>query len=1198
MISLKRLLSPVVVFSFIIQSSFPIYAAQNSLLNLPEPGKMISLSSKFVPAYVKGISIYPNDPFKFDFIIDTGNTKLNDQQFKDESNKLIKYFMAALTVPEKEDWVNLSPYEKDRIIPESLGITEMGRDMLAQDYILKQLTSSLIYPEKEIGKEFWSKVYAQAQKQFGTTNIPVNTFNKVWIVPSQAVVWEHDNSAYVVRSHLKVMLEQDYLSLNKHLNNNIFSGSGMDKQDAQATNAVGSDVVRAVVLPALEKEVNEGANFATLRQVFNSAILAAWYKQNLKQSILGQVYANKDKVAGIDLADRQVKQKIYERYLQAFKKGAFNFIREDNDPVTHQTVPRKYFSGGMSNMAMTTEVERGEFLQLPLPDQTAIAGATGSMNRVTVAVVGSQTGASQAMLADSVIRNQAKALRNLAGLDNKWILTAVKLAHKGAFWGAGRYVSESEVMNAIKTLKRDPKRLKEEVEKITQGYILNQVLFPNTITANEFWIKLADNINAYADAAMMVPVVSKDEEKVYRQIQNSHFPSGFGANLAPYGLTWDQLWMSEVDPATGKLTKPSFGHRSPFENLATMISISSAIAQALAGASAPGTLEQVLGKAAVNAGIDFGKEIDARAVKVGRESLEIFAKLWDIVIIVGGNEGGFRDQSKDMPIGLIINPYGKKGVYMYFGDSVEVTNGVKTRQGRPGTSSMFTLVPLMMPSTDGYRISMAVDKFNPGKPFPKIDPIITSTNTLRHVLEQLAAYMDASDVEAFIKEMASEYKIVTLNRPRHDQLKAQAKDLEFEVAERDDGDPLLFIRALLGIKGEDGKKLFAFSTGGSNEHIMSMILAALYKKALMTSTYAATITLRAVDKEFDKKGPKAGGGSLERAREFATGDLENYKAVNDAFNSLRHAGFDVPQAPVTSEQLKAHLLTPDSPELDMLGQGLSSMVTTSITGANQLDWGVLRPYIQPVTWTESKDGSGRAVVSGFFINNNGKVIFFRAGLKSKDILESRYSFVAANDLEPNPLITQYEKTRKPYKAMLEANEIDQRIITAHVENIQGLLKDEEGAKDVLKRLGDAFTAQQRNVVVEEELVLALREVEKYILGSPSVTMEDGTVHKIVQRADAAQVVDRATVATALTANHYDPGGINLDAAMYNMQVLRDGKGMMLPISQQPIGQFMKIKGFKPVLLNIERNINLPARLGVNLNRLPKEQLAEASSVAG
>ena len=61
----------------------------------------------------------------------------------------------------------------------------MGRDLLAEDYILKQITASLIYPEDNLGKKFWDKIYTQAHKQFGTTNIPVNTFNKVWIVPDE-----------------------------------------------------------------------------------------------------------------------------------------------------------------------------------------------------------------------------------------------------------------------------------------------------------------------------------------------------------------------------------------------------------------------------------------------------------------------------------------------------------------------------------------------------------------------------------------------------------------------------------------------------------------------------------------------------------------------------------------------------------------------------------------------------------------------------------------------------------------------------------------------------------------------------------------------------------------------------------------------------------------------------------------------------
>ena len=121
-----------------------------------------------------------------------------------ESQRLVKYFLAALTIPENDLWVNLSPYEQDRIVPQSLGLTDLGRDLLAQDYILKQFTSTLIYPEKDLGKEFWAKVYAKAQKQFGTTEIPINTFNKVWILPDKAAIFERNNAVYVTKARLKV----------------------------------------------------------------------------------------------------------------------------------------------------------------------------------------------------------------------------------------------------------------------------------------------------------------------------------------------------------------------------------------------------------------------------------------------------------------------------------------------------------------------------------------------------------------------------------------------------------------------------------------------------------------------------------------------------------------------------------------------------------------------------------------------------------------------------------------------------------------------------------------------------------------------------------------------------------------------------------------------------------------------------------
>ena len=246
------------------------------------------------------------------------------------------------------------------MITDELGKTELGRDMLAQDYILKQLAASLIYPEKEMGKAFWDRVYTKAREQFGTTDIPVDTFNKVWITADKAKVLERNNVAYVVGAHLKVMLESDYeaMSRQKDMAEPLAPAKdeAMSRQKDmaeplvpakdQAAQELSKQVLRDVVIPAIEKEVNEGQNFAMLRQMFYSMILASWYKLALKDALLNQVYSNQAKTSGVLSDDPAVKDKIHTQYLEAYKKGVFNYIKEDMDPVSRQPVPRKYFSGG------------------------------------------------------------------------------------------------------------------------------------------------------------------------------------------------------------------------------------------------------------------------------------------------------------------------------------------------------------------------------------------------------------------------------------------------------------------------------------------------------------------------------------------------------------------------------------------------------------------------------------------------------------------------------------------------------------------------------------------------------------------------------------------------------------------------------------------------------------------------------------
>jgi len=308
---------------------------------MPKPGSQVSLSANFNLAHLKGMIIDANDPFKFDFIIHQGDEHLTYKQKKYEYTKLIKYFLAALAVPDSDQWVNLSPYEKNRIIPHNFGKTEMGQDLLAQDYLLKQLSSSLTNPKTSLGKKFWDMVSGRIYREFGTRNIPVNTFNKVWIVPDKAVIYEKGNMVYVISSHLKVMTEADYLAMKMHRQNQAIN------EKNKAVN-ISNELMRRIIIPAIEQEANKGRNFAPLRQVLSGMLLATWYKHALKEAILTKLYADKSKLKGIDQPS-QTNEEIFRQYLKAYRKGVYNFIKEDTDPLTQEIVPRKYFSGGFRN---------------------------------------------------------------------------------------------------------------------------------------------------------------------------------------------------------------------------------------------------------------------------------------------------------------------------------------------------------------------------------------------------------------------------------------------------------------------------------------------------------------------------------------------------------------------------------------------------------------------------------------------------------------------------------------------------------------------------------------------------------------------------------------------------------------------------------------------------------------------------------
>ncbi|MBF0484142.1 MAG: hypothetical protein HQL25_05490 [Candidatus Omnitrophica bacterium] len=344
-VAIKKIISFIITICFSI-SSIIIYPSRSTAQNvLPSAGNILSLSTPTMPVVLKGIRATAENPFQLDFLVDAGDlNSSSDETIKINAQKSIKYFLAALTIPDKDQWVNLSPYEKDRIVPDNFGNTEMGRDLLAQDFVLKKLTASLMYPETELGREFWKKIYDQAYEKFGTTDIPTDTFNKVWIVPSKAVVYEGSEGAFITEEKLDVMLEQDYIAQQHGRSNTLAEPQNNTKQPTPETQTL----IKTIILPALLKEVNEGKHFEPLRQIYHAMILATWFKRNLKESLLGQSYVEKNKIIGIDIADKNERQKIYAQYIEVFKKGMYDYIKDEYDPVIQKIIPRKYFSGGFS----------------------------------------------------------------------------------------------------------------------------------------------------------------------------------------------------------------------------------------------------------------------------------------------------------------------------------------------------------------------------------------------------------------------------------------------------------------------------------------------------------------------------------------------------------------------------------------------------------------------------------------------------------------------------------------------------------------------------------------------------------------------------------------------------------------------------------------------------------------------------------
>ncbi|MDO8747972.1 MAG: hypothetical protein Q7J72_02515 [Candidatus Omnitrophota bacterium] len=309
-------------------------------------------SDKFRPLHLRCIS-YDIQENSFRLRLDKGS--LNNpslEELEGSSKTLFNYFLIGLSLPNDSFWVNLRPDSPDNIIDDSLAQTDMGKVMLETDLQLKKDTAQSTSPNTPEGKAYWDKIYQKAEELYGTTNITIPTLTRPWIIPGEIIIGETQDSAYIYKATLKVMLEEDYLTSR--------GGSRTAPTPDQYTfsdprlkelNEYSTRLIKELIIPKLTYEVNTSKRYAPLRQVYYSLILAQWFKARFS-SHSPQFTADSSYIKLIDsrnlshLSSKEVWNKLtyFKQYQESFAQGEYN-LKEPRSTPSGQTV-RSYFSGG------------------------------------------------------------------------------------------------------------------------------------------------------------------------------------------------------------------------------------------------------------------------------------------------------------------------------------------------------------------------------------------------------------------------------------------------------------------------------------------------------------------------------------------------------------------------------------------------------------------------------------------------------------------------------------------------------------------------------------------------------------------------------------------------------------------------------------------------------------------------------------
>ncbi|MFJ9413454.1 hypothetical protein ACIRPT_04735 [Streptomyces sp. NPDC101227] len=233
-----------------------------------------------------------------------------------KANLISDAFFTWLALTPDKFWVNLNPVRPDVVMDKEFAKTDAGRVLLESDLTLKHDYADAMNPDKyQRGETFWRTVPRTAEGQ------PCLPIIRQWITPKTAQVREQDGGIYILDAPLKVNME---VPTGPDVPPNTCKISETQTKQAER-------LIKTMILPELERRVNEDASYADLRRVYTSRVAAEYIRRQdaAKPSDYRKIINSNDvkrwPLRGVNKG--WDKKTVFDKYVHSFKNGDYKFKR-------------------------------------------------------------------------------------------------------------------------------------------------------------------------------------------------------------------------------------------------------------------------------------------------------------------------------------------------------------------------------------------------------------------------------------------------------------------------------------------------------------------------------------------------------------------------------------------------------------------------------------------------------------------------------------------------------------------------------------------------------------------------------------------------------------------------------------------------------------------------------------------------------